>query len=85
MSLCPIYGDSSVQESLTLTTADMGRFCIFSLVFSSDSREILGAANDGCFYIYDRECHQSTIKVIIPTDDIYTEKKMINNINQSIH
>ncbi|KAK0177674.1 hypothetical protein PV328_001703 [Microctonus aethiopoides] len=70
LSLCPIYGDSSVQESLTLTPADMGRFCIFSLVFSSDSREILGAANDGCLYIYDRECHQSTIKIKGHADDV---------------
>ena len=30
------------------------QFCVFSVSFSSDSREILGGADDGCLYVYDR-------------------------------
>ena len=30
------------------------QFCVFSVRFSSDGREILGGANDGCLYVYDR-------------------------------
>lgn len=60
--LCPVYGDSNTQESLSLCPGER-RFCIFSLVFSSDGREILGGANDGFLYVYDRECHQRAFKV----------------------
>ena len=31
------------------------QFCIFSLRFSQDSKEILGGANDGRIYVYNRE------------------------------
>lgn len=62
--LCPVYGDSSAQESLSLCPEDR-RFCVFSLVFSSDGREILGGANDGYLYVYDRECHQRAFRVYI--------------------
>ncbi|XP_015127239.1 DDB1- and CUL4-associated factor 11 isoform X2 [Diachasma alloeum] len=70
--LCPIYGDSNIQEALPLAPSDTGRFCIFSLVFSSDGREILGAANDGCLYVYDRECHQCAIKIEGHAEDANT-------------
>lgn len=70
--LCPIYGDSNVQESLPLAPTDHGRFCIFSLVFSTDGREIVGAANDGCLYVYDRECHQCAIKIEGHAEDANT-------------
>lgn len=62
--LCPVYGDSSAQESLSLCPEDR-RFCVFSLVFSSDGREILGGANDGYLYVYDRECHQRAFRVCV--------------------
>ncbi|XP_033331804.1 DDB1- and CUL4-associated factor 11 [Megalopta genalis] len=60
--LCPVYGDSCAQESLPLCPEDR-RFCVFSLVFSSDGREILGGANDGYLYVYDRECHQRAFRI----------------------
>lgn len=70
--LCPVYGDSSAQESLSLCPEDR-RFCVFSLVFSSDGREILGGANDGYLYVYDRECHQRAFRVCVQlySFDIY--------------
>ncbi|XP_015585842.1 DDB1- and CUL4-associated factor 11 isoform X2 [Cephus cinctus] len=69
--LCPVYGDSSNQESLSLCPEDR-RFCIFSLVFSSDGREILGGANDGFLYVYDRECHQRALRIEGHDDDVNT-------------
>lgn len=67
--LCPVYGDSSSQESLSLCPDDR-RFCVFSLVFSSDGREILGGANDGYLYVYDRECHQRAFKIAGHNNDV---------------
>lgn len=69
--LCPVYGDSGNQESLSLCPEDR-RFCIFSLVFSSDGREILGGANDGYLYVYDRECHQRALRIEGHADDVNT-------------
>lgn len=59
---CSVNGDSEQQEPLCLVNTGR-RFCIFSVVFSSDGREILGGANDGCLYIYDRHRHERTHKV----------------------
>jgi len=39
------------------------QFCIFSLRFSSDSKEILGGANDGRIYVYDRETNQQGLSI----------------------
>lgn len=61
--LCSVNGDSEQQEPLCLVNTGR-RFCIFSVVFSSDGREILGGANDGCLYIYDRQRHERTHKVM---------------------
>jgi WD repeat-containing protein 23 len=60
--LCRLYGDSENQDALPLCPEER-RFCIFSLVFSSDGREILGGANDGFLYVYDRECNQRALRV----------------------
>ncbi|CAK9798391.1 DDB1- and CUL4-associated factor 11 [Anthophora quadrimaculata] len=69
--LCPVYGDSSVQETLSLCP-EHRRFCVFSLVFSSDGREILGGANDGYLYIYNRECHQRAFRIEGHDNDVNT-------------
>ncbi|XP_076470711.1 DDB1- and CUL4-associated factor 11-like [Babylonia areolata] len=66
--LCNIYGDHEVHESLLLSPGEHS-FCIFSLMFSSDNREIVGGANDGCMYVYDRESNQRTLKVVDAHDD----------------
>lgn len=62
--MCPIFGDSNTQETLYLSPLER-RFCIFSLVFSSDGREILCGGNDGFLYVYDRECQQRVLRVCI--------------------
>ncbi|CAH0547742.1 unnamed protein product [Brassicogethes aeneus] len=60
--LCSVHDEENTQEALTFL--DMGRrFCIFSVVFSSDGKELLGGANDGNIYIYDREQHVQSLKI----------------------
>lgn len=54
--------DPETHESLPLCPEDR-RFCIFSTVFSTDGREILGGANDGFLYVYDLECNQRALRV----------------------
>ncbi|MEQ2188424.1 hypothetical protein GOODEAATRI_014852, partial [Goodea atripinnis] len=39
------------------------RFCVFSLAASTDGKEILGGANDGCLYVFDLEQNKRTLKV----------------------
>ena len=39
------------------------QFCIFSVKFSQDSSELLGGANDGCLYLYDREAQTQVDKL----------------------
>ncbi|PNF20119.1 DDB1- and CUL4-associated factor 11 [Cryptotermes secundus] len=71
LHLCRLYGDSETQDALPLCPEER-RFCIFSLVFSSDGREILGGANDGFLYVYDRECNQRALRIEGHDDDVNT-------------
>ncbi|XP_075230110.1 DDB1- and CUL4-associated factor 11 isoform X2 [Lycorma delicatula] len=63
--------DTNEQEALPLCPEDR-RFCIFSLVFSYDGDEILGGANDGYLYVYDRNRNQRTLRISGHTDDVNT-------------
>lgn len=67
--LCNIYGEEETHKALHLFPGDHS-FCIFSLTFSSDNREILGGANDGCIYIYDRHEDTRSLKIDAHEDDI---------------
>ncbi|KAJ8668719.1 hypothetical protein QAD02_010382 [Eretmocerus hayati] len=49
-----VHGDPNHKEPLLLS-AEHPMFCVFSVVFSSDGRELFCGGNDGCLYIYDRE------------------------------
>lgn len=60
--LCNIYGDNENHEALNLSP-DSRRFCVFSLVFSEEGNEILGGANDGYLYIYNRDANRRVLKV----------------------
>ncbi|XP_025072926.1 DDB1- and CUL4-associated factor 11, partial [Pogonomyrmex barbatus] len=64
---CHISGES--LETLPLSPG-VRRFCIFSLVFSNDGREIFGGANDKCIYIYDRECQQRVLRFESHDEDV---------------
>ncbi|CAH1269756.1 DCAF11 [Branchiostoma lanceolatum] len=67
--LCNIYGDYETHIALDLNPSER-RFCIFSLTFSSDNKEVLGGANDGCLYIYDRERNERTLRIESHEDDV---------------
>ncbi|XP_070537289.1 DDB1- and CUL4-associated factor 11-like [Ptychodera flava] len=67
--ICNVYGDHDVHNALNLQPGD-SRFCAFSIQFSSDNKEILAGANDGCLYIYDRERNERTLRIDSHEDDI---------------
>ncbi|GAB6029064.1 DDB1- and CUL4-associated factor 11 [Chamberlinius hualienensis] len=68
MYLCSVGDLNELHEALPLAPDDR-RFCIFSLVFSADGRQVIGGANDECLYIYDIELKKS-IKISAHEDDI---------------
>lgn len=67
--ICNIYGDCNTHTALDLCPAER-RFAVFSITVSSDGREVLGGANDGCLYVYDREQNQRTLKIESHEDDV---------------
>lgn len=54
---CPLYDDSKRQTPLVFSNIG-SRFCIFALRFSHDGKELIGGANDGHVYVYDRTRNQ---------------------------
>ncbi|XP_069044177.1 DDB1- and CUL4-associated factor 11 isoform X2 [Lepisosteus oculatus] len=67
--VCSLDGDNETHTALDLNP-DERRFCVFSLTVSSDGKEILGGANDGCLYVYDREQNRRTLKIDAHEDDV---------------
>ncbi|KAB0793266.1 hypothetical protein PPYR_12886 [Photinus pyralis] len=59
---CSVLGDSDHQEPLCLVNTGR-RFCVFSVIFSSDGKEILGGANDGYIYVYDRLSNRRSLRI----------------------
>lgn len=45
-------------------------FCLFSIKFSPDSREIVAGSSDNSVYIYDIETKKPTLVVNAHTDDV---------------
>jgi len=62
--------DDSKHIALPLDVEEHGRFCIFSLRFSADGFEILGGANDGYIYLYDRIKQGTCLKIEAHEDDV---------------
>lgn len=62
LHMCPVHGTSDHQEPLSLLNTSR-RFCVFSVVYSSDGKELVCGANDGCLYIYDIERKGRTLKI----------------------
>lgn len=62
VQICPVDKDDDRQTALNLVKSGR-RFCVFSVAFSSDGREVLGGANDGYLYIYDRQRNARTGKI----------------------
>ncbi|KAK3576381.1 hypothetical protein CHS0354_018929 [Potamilus streckersoni] len=69
--ICNVFGDSEIHHALPLFPTESS-FCIFSLIFSMDNRDILGGANDGCLYVFDRESNQRSLKIEAHDDDVNT-------------
>ncbi|XP_070302886.1 DDB1- and CUL4-associated factor 11-like [Salvelinus sp. IW2-2015] len=67
--VCSVDGDSETHTALDLNP-DERRFCVFSLAASTDGKEILGGANDGCLYVFDREQNRRTLKIDAHEDDV---------------
>lgn len=66
--ICNVHGEE-VHESLALNPNDR-LFCIFSLRFSQDGREIIGGANDECMYIFDRQANTRTHRIPCHEEDV---------------
>ncbi|KAM6188365.1 LOW QUALITY PROTEIN: DDB1- and CUL4-associated factor 11 [Sarcoramphus papa] len=64
-----IYGDGDNHTALDLRPEER-RFAVFSLAVGPDGREVLGGANDGCLYVYDREVQRRTLRVEAHEDDV---------------
>ncbi|XP_012708832.2 DDB1- and CUL4-associated factor 11 [Fundulus heteroclitus] len=67
--LYSIDGDSDNHNALNLNP-DERRFCVFSLAASTDGKEVLGGANDGCLYVFDLEQQKRTLKIEAHEDDV---------------
>ncbi|XP_061777876.1 DDB1- and CUL4-associated factor 11 isoform X1 [Nerophis ophidion] len=67
--MCSIDGDSENHTALDLNP-DERRFCVFSLAASTDGKEILGGANDGCLYVFDLDQNKRTLKIDAHEDDV---------------
>uniref|UniRef100_A0A663F5M1 DDB1 and CUL4 associated factor 11 n=1 Tax=Aquila chrysaetos chrysaetos TaxID=223781 RepID=A0A663F5M1_AQUCH len=64
-----IYGDGDNHTALDLRPEER-RFAVFSLAVGPDGREVVGGANDGCLYIYDREVQRRVLRVEAHEDDV---------------
>ncbi|XP_016061344.1 PREDICTED: DDB1- and CUL4-associated factor 11 isoform X3 [Miniopterus natalensis] len=67
--ICNIYGEGDTHTALDLRP-DERRFAVFSITVSSDGREVLGGANDGCLYVFDREQNRRTLQIESHEDDV---------------
>jgi WD repeat-containing protein 23 len=71
VGLCNVYGSFELHENLVFNE-DADRFCLFSVRFSPDNREIVGGANDAHLYVYDVERKQVVTRTLAHHDDINT-------------
>lgn len=67
--ICNIYGETQTQTTLDMRPQSH-RFACFSVKFSHDNREVLGGANDGAIYVYDREAGERTLRIPAHDDDV---------------
>jgi len=77
----PSDDSGSQHYNLQLVPGEQGQFCVFSVKFSGDSREILGGANDGCLYVYDRGANRQTSRIEAHRDDV----NAVSFLDESTH
>lgn len=66
-----MLGESESQLALSLSPTER-RFCIFSVIFSGDGKELLGGANDGYLYVYDLGAGRRTLRIHAHDYDVNT-------------
>ncbi|XP_030766143.1 DDB1- and CUL4-associated factor 11 isoform X2 [Sitophilus oryzae] len=69
LHMCPVRGSSDHQEPLSLVNTSR-RFCVFSVTYSSDGKELVCGTNDGCLYIYNMEVQSRILRIPAHTSDI---------------
>jgi len=70
--LCNVSGEE-LHEALDFEpSSSHNRFCLFSIKFSPDNREILGGSSDASLYLYDIELQQRILCVPGHDDDVNT-------------
>ena len=76
VSLFHDNNETNKHQALPLRADEEHRFCIFSLRFSANGDEILGGANDGYLYVYDRFAQARSLRIGMPFNlYIFTEVK----------
>ncbi|XP_058709124.1 DDB1- and CUL4-associated factor 11, partial [Poecile atricapillus] len=62
-------GDGDAHTALELRPEER-RFAVFSLAVGPDGRDVVGGANDGCLYVYDRQAQERVLRVPAHEDDV---------------
>nr|XP_021406482.1 DDB1- and CUL4-associated factor 11-like [Lonchura striata domestica] len=57
-----LHGEGDAHTALDFRPEDR-RFAVFSLAVGPDGRDVMGGANDGCVYVYDREAQRRVERV----------------------
>jgi len=68
--ICNTRGQHQTHNALDFKPKGDQRFCLFSVQFSPDSREILGGSSDKHLYIYDLDRNERIERVPAHIDDI---------------
>ncbi|XP_064258286.1 DDB1- and CUL4-associated factor 11 [Passer domesticus] len=64
-----LHGEGDAHTALDFRP-DERRFAVFSLAVGPDGRDVMGGANDGCVYVYDREAQRRVERVPAHEDDV---------------
>jgi len=72
-------GPHSIHQALQIVPHSANRFCLFSIQFSQDSKEIIGGSSDQCVYIYDIERKAQVHQIFAHQDDVNTVSFLDNS------
>ncbi|XP_051631615.1 LOW QUALITY PROTEIN: DDB1- and CUL4-associated factor 11-like, partial [Manacus candei] len=64
-----VHGDGDAHTALDFRPEEK-RFAVFSLAVGPDGRDVVGGANDGCVYVYDREAQRRVLRFPAHEDDV---------------
>nr|XP_041568787.1 DDB1- and CUL4-associated factor 11 [Taeniopygia guttata] len=64
-----LHGEGDAHTALDFRPEDR-RFAVFSLAVGPDGRDVMGGANDGCVYVYDRQAQRRVERVPAHEDDV---------------